>query len=373
VTGLERADGMTVGAIAEQRTGRWSRFMGEMKGHSTFWVFALAVLVASIMTKSAVLDNTAADMIMAVVGFVLFWPGLLPALLPMVFFNMAVFEKSQSPVRDLYPALKRYLAFDGRFFRGLTMMLVIYAFINGFSSFKSLISYIQPFNWDQTFDEWDRVLHFGYRPWEILHPVLAYPPVTALININYNFWFITLSMFWLHFSFVEKPGFRRTQAVIAYMLTWSVGGILLAILFSSAGPCYFGKVVPGASPYADLMMYLRSTSQSWPVWAIDLQDTLWMNYTLNHGIDVAKGISAMPSMHNAQSLLLIFVTWNRSRLVRNLAIAHGVLVFLGSIHLGWHYAVDAYLAFAIASAAWVAATYFARRAENRQPAAAVAC
>ena len=363
---MERVEAVTAELTAEGKPGLAARLASEFKSHGLYWAFALFMLATSLWVQSLVKPEAADSPIMMIVGFFSFWLSLLPALAVVVFFRMAVFDKSPSPARDFIPAAKRYLTEDGRFLRGFTMMLAIFAFISGFSRYKSLITFIQPFSWDAAFDTWDKALHFGYRPWELLQPVLGYGPVTMLINVNYNFWFVTLTMFWLHFAFAEKPGFQRTQAVLAYMITWSIGGVVLALFFSSAGPCYFGNLDLGYNPYSALMTYLHNANQTWPIWAIDLQNTLWANLTANEGLDVSKGISAMPSMHNAQCLLLVLATWNRGKMIRNLAIVHGVLVFLGSIHLGWHYAVDAYLAYAVAGAAWFAATKIARSRENRR-------
>jgi PAP2 superfamily len=366
---LERGE-TAAGLVAPQQQPAFiGRFVAEIRNHALFWLFAITLVLASQWVKSYILPTTLTDSLAVVIGLIAFWPSLFPALLPLVLFRMAVIDRCTSPARDFFPSVKRFLTADGRFLRGFVMMLAIFAFINGFSSLKSLITYVQPFSWDATFDEWDRILHFGYRPWELLHPILAYPPVTMLINVNYNFWFVTLTMYWLHFAFAEQPGFRRSQAVTAYMLTWSVGGVILAMLFSSAGPCYYGNLGLGSNPDEGLMGYLQNTNASWPIWAVDLQNEMWLNHTLNRGLDVTKGISAMPSMHNAQCLLLVLVTWNRGKLFRNLAIAHGVLVFLGSIHLGWHYAVDAYLAYALVAITWPVATYIARAWENRRSAA----
>lgn len=363
---MERVEAVQAELTAGNKPGVATRFASEIKGHSLFWAIALSMLSASLLAQYHVKPESADGVVMMVVGFFSFWLSILPALLVAVFFRMAVYDKSPSPVRDFIPTAKRYLTEDGRFVRGFTMMLVMYAFINGFSRFKSLITYFQPFSWDLAFDTWDRALHFGYRPWELLQPFLGYGPVSMLINVNYNFWFVSLTMFWLHFAFAEKPGFRRNQAILAYMITWITGGVVLAIFFSSAGPVYFGNLNLGFDPYSGLMTYLQTTNQTWPIWAVDLQNTLWTNLMTNEGLDVSKGISAMPSMHNAQSLLLVLVTWNRGMLLRNLAIVQCVLVFIGSIHLGWHYAVDAYVAWAVTGVAWLVATWLARSVESRR-------
>jgi hypothetical protein len=71
-----------------------------------------------------------------------------------------------------------------------------------FTGFKTMIGVVNPFAWDAAFAAWDRWLHFGRHPWEILHPVLAFPWVTSAINIVYNFWLVVLYLvlFWQAFT-----------------------------------------------------------------------------------------------------------------------------------------------------------------------------
>lgn len=363
---MERLKSVTAEPASPPRSGAAREILSQLKYHAPFLCLALGVLIASEILKFRLARITSDDFLLLVTGPFLFMLLLIPALLPMIFFKVAVFEKASSPLRALAAGVGNFVIADGRIIRGLAMLLAIYLFMAGFATFKALIPAVQPFAWDALFDQWDRVLHFGYRPWELLQPILGYPPVSALININYNFWFISLTMFWLHFAFEEKPGVLRSQAILSFLLTWTVGGVCLAMVFSSAGPCYFGRLGLGYDPYAGLMTYLHTTSQAWPIWSMELQETLWENYTSSVGGDMTKGISAMPSMHNGQSLLLVLATWNKHKLVRNLAVGHGLLVFLGSVLLGWHYAVDAYLAVIIAAVAWAAAGHLARVWEARQ-------
>lgn len=336
------------------------RLGASVRVHLPFLLFGLTMVAVSFGIKAEFGAITQVDVILLAFSLLLFWPLLIPALLPMLFFRVAAYEKAASPAKALLASFKPFFTANGRLVPGLLMLLSVSLFMAGFASLKASITDIQPFAWDNSFDFWDRALHLGYRPWELLQPLLGYGPVTAAININYHFWFLSLTMFWLHFGFAEQSGFLRLRAVAAFMLTWSVGGVVLATVFSSAGPCFYGLAGLTPDPYVPLMSYLRETAQHYPVWAVDLQDELWRNFA-NHGTaDATKGISAMPSMHNAQCLLLVLAAWNKGALVRNLAIGHGVLVFLGSIHLGWHYAVDAYLAFAVAAVAWILSGWAAR-------------
>ena len=71
------------------------------------------------------------------------------------------------------------------------------------------------------------------------------------------------------------------------------------------------------------------------------------------------GVSAMPSMHMATATLLVIAAW-RTRWLW-LALLFWALTFFGSVYLGYHYAVDAPVAAAIAIPCWIAASRIYRR------------
>ena len=60
----------------------------------------------------------------------------------------------------------------------------------------------------------------------------------------------------------------------------------------------------------------------------------------------------MPSMHNATALLFVLASAGRPRWVRVALGVHCALIFIGSVHLGWHYAVDGYASMALALGLW---------------------
>jgi len=85
---------------------------------------------------------------------------------------------------------------------------------------------------------------------------------------------------------------------------------------------------------------------------------------------VGGGISAMPSMHMSIVTLFVLAGWSVSRRWGLLATAFFVVIFLGSIHLGYHYAVDGYVSMALTTVIWVVSGWFAQAWLARDPAAA---
>jgi hypothetical protein len=142
------------------------------------------------------------------------------------------------------------------------------------------------------------------------------------------------------------------QYLLTFLLSWALFGSVLATLFSSAGPCYYGRLLGVADPYEPLMKYLWSVKESYPVsWVLRLQENLWLGYT-NEEISSFGGISAMPSMHVSSAFLFTIVGWRTHRYLGMLLGTIAVLVAIGCIHLGWHYAVDAYVAILLTWLLW---------------------
>lgn len=224
-----------------------------------------------------------------------------------------------------------------------------------FASMKPFIPEIHPFSWDRTFMAWDRFIGFGRLPWQILQPDLGYPLITAALNMMYDAWFFIMfvSLFWQAFS--AERSRMRMQYLLAFAFAWFIAGNVLATVFSSAGPCFYGYLYLGHDPYAAQMAYLHSVGQHWPIWSLGVQDTLWKSYVTGSG-DVA-GISAMPSMHVTSTALIALLCFRTHRVLGIAAWVFTALIVLGSIHLAWHYAVDSLAGIALAVAFWYAAGF----------------
>lgn len=207
-----------------------------------------------------------------------------------------------------------------------------------FAVLKVDIARIHPFAWDRTFMHLGLVIGFGHHYWQMLQPILGYPPITTFLSFAYGAWFPVMftCLFWqLTRSHMDLT---RAQFLLAYAFAWFFGGFVIATIFSSAGPCFYSHFAPDPNPYEPLLHYLRVTREHWPIWTVDAQDELWQSYLAGQG-DV-QGISAMPSMHVMVATLLALLGWRTNRRMGVLLTAFAVTIFIASIMLGWHYSVD---------------------------------
>jgi len=239
-----------------------------------------------------------------------------------------------------------------RLMAALPIIILLPFFFSMFTSAKNLIPVINPFHLDPMFADIESGLHFGKTPWAWLQPFLGAAIITAAISFIYKTWFFTKFIMCLWQAFARRRSQLREQFFLTFILSWVVVGTILALLLSSAGPCFFGELYPSVSnPYAGLMPYLRHTNEVHIIHDLVSMDYLMHYYTLKETV-IFSGISAMPSMHVSLAFLFLLVA-NRTNAVARVCFAiYLVLILIGSVHLGWHYAIDGYLAILVTWLLW---------------------
>jgi hypothetical protein len=243
--------------------------------------------------------------------------------------------------------------------------LALPALMSVFLLGKNLIPLIHPFAWDVPLAELDRLLHGGH-PWELLQPVLGHPAITQIISRIYLLWFVLLFGAWVVWALTSHP--ERMRFLISYVLCWILLGNLAAAAFSSAGPVFYAEVTGDSETFGGLMSYLQAVDSQSPLPSMEIRDRLWRAYLGSTG-DMASGISAMPSLHVAIVTLCAISGWYVNRLVGALMTLFAIVIFIGSIHLGWHYAVDGYASALATAAIWIAVGRLLRRRRGELPAA----
>lgn len=293
--------------------------------------------------------------------FILFIFGSLAIMLKL--FRLMLSEKSDQPTYQLLAWSRSQLLMDARFGNGVHAVIIFAITIFIFSSIKVAIPAITPFVWDEAFMKMDLALFLGVHPWQMLQKVFGYPYATIALSILYNLWIIIIAIV-IAFSMFSKNSALRIQFFLSCALTWAISGGLLAIVFSSAGPCYYGYLVAGFDPYQAQMAYLREVeAQTGLVYSLNIQDLLWLAYTENDG--KIAGISAMPSLHIIFSLIIGFYVLRIRPWIGCLLLVYAATIFVGSVHLAWHYAVDGVAAFGLALLAWLASGWIAQAGDLR--------
>ncbi len=237
-----------------------------------------------------------------------------------------------------------------------------------FTSMKHSLFIINPFLLDPYLIFIEQYVHGG-QPWALLHPFLGHHAVTFLLDIGYTAWFFVIfSVLTAVSGWIERPLLRK-QYLISFALCWIMLGTVFATLFASVGPCYYGHFFPTEpNPFHPLMEYLEIASVSRPLIAPVAQEMLLTSY-MDPEPGLGKGISAFPSLHVAITALNTIVAWKIARFVGIVATAYLVLIMLGSVHLGWHYAVDGYFSVVAVMVIWKASGMIVRTKAQRMPVA----
>jgi hypothetical protein len=265
------------------------------------------------------------------------------------------------PIETICRMLRsRYLT-RRRLFNAVPAIVLLSAFTSVFTSLKAMIPLVHPYNWDATLAAWDRSLHFGTAPWRLLQPILGYPVITGMISVAYGFWLVVLGgcLFWQ--TFAERDRGLRTQFLVAYVVCFAVLGNFAATWLASGGPCFYGRLIAGPDPFAPLMLYLHWADQQIPLgWSFASQDMLWDSYVTGR-LEPGSGISAMPSLHVGGATLCALLGWRADRRLGWALTAYAGVIMLGSVHLGWHYAIDGYAACLGTLAIWALTGAVVRR------------
>ena len=199
---------------------------------------------------------------------------------------------------------------------GLNMIAFMWA--------KPLLNYLVPFWADPLLADLDRLLFLGRDPWTLLSWLNATP-----MAIFYHVAWFALMILTLVIVLAAPPSPRKSAVMLTYFILWSVVGPLVHTLLPAAGPVFFEPL-----GYGSRFGALHNVSET-----RDVADYLWSIYA-GEGFGPGSGISAMPSMHIATTVwMAIAIRRFAPRLFVPMALA-GFLIFLLSIALGWHYAVD---------------------------------
>jgi len=235
---------------------------------------------------------------------------------------------------------------------------LLFAFlIAPFNAFKQKVLPLAGYSFDPLLVRVDRALFLGVDPWRVTHSVLASPTATLVIDRLYHGWFAPMVLGLIICAWMPAASYRlRTQYCLTYIGVWIVLGSMLAFAMPSAGPCFYAQLVDPASPYQPLMAQLHAQQLALGTNFESLVNQQMLFKVRNiDSLVIGGGISALPSVHNGLAVLFALGAFQLNRVAGWLFAAYALLIRIGSIHIGWHYAVDGLVAAGMTVVMWKAA------------------
>ncbi|WP_417435740.1 phosphatase PAP2 family protein [Hoeflea sp.] len=247
---------------------------------------------------------------------------------------------------------------------GLMLMVGVTLFQGTFTSIKISFANIHGgFPYDRYLADLDEFLHFGIAPWRYLYAFAQQPMVRTIVEVNYNvLWHLVCfgSLFFVATS--PRADRVRAQYLTMFLFVWIVLGNLLAGLFLSAGPAFYGGVTGDDARFAGMLAFLGQSD--WVNSAAMFQYHLWELYKLRRQ-GIGGGISAFPSVHVGLITMNACFLTSYSRRLGILAFAYVGFVQASSVYLGRHYAVDGYVSIIVVTLAYcLSAKLFRRQAAD---------
>jgi len=235
----------------------------------------------------------------------------------------------------------------GRFLAGTLLMLAgLLPFQSMFASIKSTID---DFTYDRFAADFDKALHFGRAPVSYLYQFAKSEWVLRVVEFNYDIvWFIICFglLYWVAIS--PKADRIRQRFLATTFLGWVLIGNVVAGLVPTAGPAFYRLVTGDPTRFGKVRDFVETTAGSFSS-AADEQHYLWLLHA--SGVTgFGSGISAFPSMHVATIAINALFIGEFSRRVAVVSWAYTALIMLSSVYLGWHYAVDGYVALTLSIA-----------------------
>ena len=263
--------------------------------------------------------------------------GLSAVLLPIA----AILARPAAPMRFLADLVRA---------RGADLLVTAACVAFGlaaFTTFKLAIPDIVPFHADPWLADMDAALHGGWNPGDVARLVLPdwaqYPIATLYGIVWFLHWFGVIGLMALSPNRALARRYFWALAITVLLL-----GTVVALAFSSVGPVFYERVF-GDGRFAGLMADIARAPAGDQIAGVS--DYLFANYETG-GHVMGGGISAMPSMHIAIATLSALLLGRMGHAAGTLGWLYVALILLGSVYLGWHYAIDGYVSIVVVFVVW---------------------
>lgn len=266
-------------------------------------------------------------------------------------YQMLFYYKPKSPLLKLIHLFHTSLIFKKNFIWSIAILFLFCCFATTFSINKALIPTLNYFSWDNIFHRIDFYVFQGTTPASLLLNSYFSPLLLIFFEILYQIWYVVYIYCFAFVAFYLYDKDLGRIFLLSSFLCWYVGGNLIALLFSSAGPIFVE--IHNIGDYVHLTPLLEGLSIIDFSFAHNIKEKLLVSLN-NSGF---SSISAFPSMHVASSMLASFLFLGHKRVPLYLSLCFPMFIFIGSIILLWHYWIDSIFAVLFAVICWSASSY----------------
>ena len=189
---------------------------------------------------------------------------------------------------------------------------------------KPLLNQLVPFWADPMLARLDNILFLGHDPWRFLGWLNSMP-----MAIFYHRGWFALMIATLLLVLSRPASSEKSSLLLSYFLLWTLFGPIVHCLLPAGGPIFFEHL-----GYGDRFAGIQR-----PHDMVLMSDYLWTSYATG-GFGPGSGISAMPSLHIATTAWMVIAVRVHAPRMTWVISVFALLIFLLSISLGWHYALD---------------------------------
>jgi hypothetical protein len=267
--------------------------------------------------------------------------GLAGALIPFFLWHLLKLYREG----EARPARRMAREFDPMRVVAIVLAMVLGSITAGaFSTLKAAIPLAVPFYLDPALGDFERGI-FGTDPWRISHELLGW--ATQVIDRFYLSW-LPVMLIAFNLVLLSKPSALKSRSLVAYVLIWPVVGTLGSYLLSSAGPIFHDALFGG---HSGLIAALERQGATGNLHAYHYL----LDAYANRENALGGGISAMPSLHIAMACWLALTLRGTAPRFQWIGWLYFALIWVSSVHLGWHYVSDGLVGSAGALLMWRAA------------------
>lgn len=234
--------------------------------------------------------------------------------------------------------------------------LLVALTISVFGIFKQMVLPMRGFPLDPALARLDRWLLLGHDAWAVSHALTPGIWATIVYDRLYSVWMLAMVLFPMVAMVAIPRSDLRVRLVTCWLASWIIVGGLLAWMLGSAGPCYYTALIGPDAGFALLDQRLgeqlrEATAMGSNIDALSFQPKL-LSVFGSETLAPAGGISAMPSMHVAMAALFAIGGFQVRNWLGWIATVYCALIWIGSVHLGWHYFADGLVSILVMLALW---------------------